>query len=266
MEQNIIALNLARNCLRYIIRAFNIEEINLPFYTCPVIWQSVRLENCKIKFYHIDKNFMPVKKFKQDDYIIYTNYFGICAKNVRILEQQYKNLIVDNANAFYMNNSGIASFNSLRKFFSVTDGAFLFTKKRLNQNFPKDMTSKNRIFKKFTYENFCKNEEDLNKANILEMSEFTKNKFNEIDIINEKELRIKNFNILSKELCIRNELKINLTDEDIPMVYPFMTGITKIGNILEENGIFLTRFWSPTPQKYQEGKFQKKIIPLPITN
>ena len=44
---NNIALNCARNCLRYIIKAFLIKEIYVPFYTCPVVWQSIKKENCK---------------------------------------------------------------------------------------------------------------------------------------------------------------------------------------------------------------------------
>lgn len=34
-------------------------------------------------------------------YIVYNNYFGICGKNVEVLLKQYRNLIVDNAQAFY---------------------------------------------------------------------------------------------------------------------------------------------------------------------
>ena len=99
---NNIALNCARNCLRYIIKAFQIKEIYAPFYTCPVVWQSIKKENCNIKFYHIDEKFMPTMELPENSYILYTNYFGICAKNVKDLAKKYKNLIIDNAQAFYM--------------------------------------------------------------------------------------------------------------------------------------------------------------------
>ena len=114
---NALKLNCARNALRYIIRAYTIKEINIPFYTCPVVWQAARSENCKIKFYHLDKNFMPAQNFGENDFVLYTNYFGICTKNAQILAKKYKNLILDNAQSFFTEKIGLASFNSSRKFF-----------------------------------------------------------------------------------------------------------------------------------------------------
>ena len=87
---NAIKLNCARNALRYIISAYEIKEINIPFYTCPVVWQAARNEDCKINFYHIDKDFMPTKEFEENNFILYTNYFGICTKNAKKLAKNIK--------------------------------------------------------------------------------------------------------------------------------------------------------------------------------
>ena len=60
------------------------------------------------------------------------------------LNKEYRNLIIDNAHSFYSAPQGIASFNSLRKFFpKIKDGAFLYTKKFSNINYPKDNYSYN---------------------------------------------------------------------------------------------------------------------------
>ena len=167
--KNQIALNSARNCLRYVIRAFNIKEIYIPYYTCPVVWQAIQKEHCKIKFYHIDKTFMPDIDLPSEAYIVYTNYFGICSKNVKDLTKKYKNIIVDNSQAFYMPKYGIASFNSIRKFFGVPDGALLYIDKRLNEDFEQDV-SFNRcshllkrldIDAQFGYKDFCKDDDSL---------------------------------------------------------------------------------------------------------
>ena len=56
MTKNLIKLNTARNCLRYIIRAYGIEEIYVPYYICPTIKSAIRKEKAKINFYHVDKN------------------------------------------------------------------------------------------------------------------------------------------------------------------------------------------------------------------
>ena len=86
-----LKLNLGRNCLRMIIRLYGIKEIFVPYYSCKTIWSAIKKENCKIKFYHIDENFMPVEDFKQDDYILYINYFGLFEENCKMLISQYNN-------------------------------------------------------------------------------------------------------------------------------------------------------------------------------
>ena len=67
MTDKIIKLNTARNCLRYILRAYDIKEIFVPYYFCPTVKSAIRKENVKINFYHIDKNFMPVQNFGEND-------------------------------------------------------------------------------------------------------------------------------------------------------------------------------------------------------
>ena len=74
---NAIALNLARNCLRYVIETYKIKEIYVPTYTCPVIWQAIEKSNCRIKFYNINEHFLPECEFSTNDFVLYTNYFGI---------------------------------------------------------------------------------------------------------------------------------------------------------------------------------------------
>ena len=125
---NLLKLNLARNSLRYIVRAYNIKEMFIPYYLCRVIRQALKKENCKPVFYHIDDNFMPSQEFPQSAFILYPNYFGICDKNVKILAKKYPFLIVDNAHSFYSTPKGFAAFNSARKFMPVYNGSYLWIK------------------------------------------------------------------------------------------------------------------------------------------
>ena len=126
----------ARNALRYLIRKYKIKEIYLPYYLCDVIRHAVFAEGCKPLFYHIDDNFMPVRQFSEDSYILYPDYFGICDKNVERLVKIYPKLIVDNAHAYYAEPKGFASFNSLKKFLPVESGAELFIGKEEREIIP----------------------------------------------------------------------------------------------------------------------------------
>lgn len=272
LNDDVLALNNARNCLRYTIRAFNIKEIYLPYYTCPVVWQAVQKENCKIRFYHIDKNFMPTVKFNTDDFVVYTNYFGICAKNVKKLAKMYKNLIVDNSQAFYMPKYGIASFNSIRKFFGVPDGALLFSDETLKENFEKDnsfdrcshLLKRLDVDAQFGYQDFQINDDKFNNANIKYMSNLTKTIFNSIDIEKAKQIRLNNFSFLHSYLKQSNELDIKLDCDDVPLIYPYMVKDETLRQKLIKNKIYIATYWNSMPKEYEEGIFQKYILPLPI--
>ena len=48
-----ILLNSGRNALKYIVKAYNIMEIYVPFYTCRFVWDILKDEGCKVNFYHV---------------------------------------------------------------------------------------------------------------------------------------------------------------------------------------------------------------------
>lgn len=273
---NTIALNSARNALRYIIKSYNIKEIFVPYYTCPVIYKAIEKERCKINYYHIDNDFMPIGDLKKEDFILYTNYFGICAKNIKILARKYKNLIVDNAQAFYMSYYGIASFNSIRKFFGVPDGSLLFCDKKLNKQF-KQSISYNKfshllkrldINANYGYKDFCRNENMMSKEQIEYMSNLTKLLFNSIDTKQAKKIRLKNFKFLYSKLSKTNKLNISLIKEDIPMIYPYLV---KNGNKLREKlikqKIYVAQYWNGIEYDLlntNEKNMVKNIVAIPI--
>ncbi len=268
VNNDIIALNLARSSLKYVIKAFEIKEIWLPYYTCPVVWQSVKKENCKMKFYHIDKTFLPLIDFPKDDFVLYTNYFGICAKNVKALAKKYKNLIVDNAQAFYMPKYGIASFNSIRKFFGVPDGSILQCDKKLNENFDIDK-SFNRCSHLLNsngsaYYEFWNNELSLNDEPVKYMSKLTKFLTAAQDIDAARKIRLDNFQILHKELADSNELEFETDIDDVPMVYPYLNKVEGLKEYLLKNKIYVETYWNKLSENFTEGYFQKYLLPLPI--
>ncbi len=224
--KEIETFNYGRDCLQFIVKKLNIQETYLPFYTCPVVWQTLRGLNCNIRFYHIDRNFMPVYDFPANSFIIYTNYFGVSAKNVELLSLKYPNLIVDNAQSFYMPlNYGVAGFNSPRKFFNIKNSAVL--------NIGDNTYGKNLVSKR------------------------------EIEIVKQK--RIENFNLIHSKLQSSNELCLNLTSDDVPMIYPYLNYDESLIKKLKKNHIEPDRFWNPLPINTQEGIFQRFLIPIPIS-
>ncbi len=266
-DYKLIKLNTARNCIRYVIRAFNIKEIYLPYYLCPCIRSAVFNENCKINYYHIDKTFKPAADFPQDAYILYPDYFGICSDIVEKLSKKYKNLIVDNAHSFYSEPKGIASFNSLRKFFpALADGAFLYTTKTLNTEIPTDDYIYNPHI--LTYEELCKNENRLDFQGIKMISKCSNEYFLSLDIENQKQYRREKFDILHKKYEKSNCLKINIKEYTVPFGYPYLlkSSIEADNTVkqLNSKGINVYRYWNNLPDDYQEKVFYNSLVVITL--
>jgi hypothetical protein len=269
---NAIKLNTARNCLRYIIRAYNIKKLYVPQYTCPVVWEAIHAENCEIVYYPIDFNFMPAVEMPTNEYILYTNYFGVCSNNIKKLFQKYPLLIVDCAQSFYSNKMGLASFNSARKFFGVPDGAYLFTDKIVDYKFEQDISSDRAshllMYHDFGsqagYATFKYNEEQLCNKEIKLMSKLTESIMSGIDYINVAKTRRSNFFILHKLLCEINEWHGEVLEADVPMVYPLIYRIDKLKEKLIEKNIFIATYWKGQLDLEIGKYFEHNLLPIPI--
>ena len=215
----------ARVSLRYLIRLYNITELYIPYYLCDVVRHSIILENCRPLFYHIDNNFMPVKNFPQDCYILYPNYFGVCNNNVSTLVKQYPKLIVDNAHAYYNPPQGFACFNSERKFLPVKNGSTLWIKK------PNSTTDN-------------------------ENMQFVQNQRTEI------------FLELHKKYSVINRLDIDITQITSPFCYPCLLQTDdeadELAEKLTKEGKTIYRYWNPLPKSYNEYKFYRRLVPIPL--
>lgn len=268
MEYKKIKLNSARNCLRYIIKVLNIKEIYIPYYLCSAVRLAVSKENCKINFYHIDKEFKPLINFNENDFILYPNYFGISKNVVDKLSSKYKNLIVDNAHSFYSEPKGIACFNSLRKFFpKIRDGAFLYIdSKYLELELKKDKFTY--LYETLSYEEICKNENRVDNLALMTISDCTDLYYSKEKINSEKEKRLKKFNYWKKQFEDKNDLRIYLIENDVPFCYPFLAKNEKEADELVEKlklkQIPIYRYWNLLPDDYPEKIFYNRLVCIPL--
>lgn len=268
MSYHKIELNSARNCLRYIIRAFSIKEIHIPYYLCACIRHSIIEEGCKINFYHIDKNFYPEENFDNDDFILYPNYWGISGQNVQKLAEIYKNLIVDNAHSFYSEPCGIASFTSVRKFFpTLMDGAILYTRELLTSKINKDTFSY--IPQKLQYSEIVRNEKRIDNLELGYISDSTKNALEKIDFEYEKVRRIRLFNFFHERFGNSNLLDLHLIKNESPFCYPYLAEDENMADCvaksLEKEGMLIYRYWNVMPESFLENVFYKTLIPIPLS-
>ena len=202
--QDAIRLNSGRNALEYIIRARNIQHIFIPYYICHSVIEPIDKVGISRTFYHIDKNLDPIfnDRLKKDEALLFVNYFGLKQRAAELLTKKHKNLIIDNAQAFYCRPlPGKDTFYSPRKFFGIPDGAYLITDKFLELQLEQDVSIDriNHLIKRIEYgpehgyADYVKNEALLSGQPIKEMSNITKAILNGIDYKRVREKREKNF-------------------------------------------------------------------------
>lgn len=274
-----IALNTARNALEYILTAKNYSKVFIPYFTCDVVLEPFNKLKIDYEFYKVDKNLEPIFDYdiiSDDQAFLYTNYFGIKDDFCETVSKKVKNLIVDNAQAFYSKPiDKVATFYSPRKFFGVSDGAYLYNVKTLPNNFEQDV-SYNRmahLLKRADttaedgYQDFAINDKSLEGESIKIMSKITKKILESIDYEKARKQRIENFNHLHRVLKDQNFLHIAISDNSVPMVYPFWSK-KELRSKLLENKIYSAKYW---PNVYNwcekdslEVQLTDELIHLPI--
>lgn len=269
-HKNSIMLNSARNGLRYIIRSNNIKHIYLPSYTCPVVWDAVIDEKCEYILYDLDDDILPNIKIEDNAYIVYNNYFGVCGKQVKKMIDNYPNVIIDNSQAFYSRQyTKLGCFYSPRKFFGLPDGGLVVGKNKLPKlkleqdhnsiNISSHLLKRIEYGAEYAYEDFQKNDSALEHNEIKYMSNFTKKIMGNINYTKIKKIRLRNYQYLYKKLG--NTINPILTDDDVPMVYPYITDDYELKKYLITNKIFVATYW---PNIREDITLKSKIIPLPI--
>ena len=281
-HKDAIKLNTGRNCLEYILLSRQYKKVYIPFYICDVVLEPFHKLCVKYEFYHIDISFEILDQItlKTDEALLYVNYFGLKQSYIKYLTQVYgQRLIIDNTQAFYAKHmQGIDTFYTCRKFFGVSDGAYLYTDAKLNEEFEQDK-SFNRmtyLLKRIDlsaedgYKDFRKAEDGLERQPIKIMSNLTERIMKSIDYKQVAQLRRTNYGFLHSILGSINTLSLPLDNNAVPMVYPFLTSKKMIREYLINNKIYVPVLWSNVLEWTSKEKedidylLAKGIIPLPI--
>lgn len=279
-----ILLNSGRNALEFVLRSIcQIDKLYIPYFTCDTILEPINKLNINYEFYCINSD-LEIKDdivLAEDEYIVYTNYFGIKDLYVEFLDKKYgTQLIVDNAQALYCRATS-KSVYSPRKFVGVADGGIVKMDEldnvllsKLESDISYDRMS--HLLKRYDlgasagYVDFRQNSEKLKNQPIRLMSNLTKNILNSIDFEFIRMKRRENFAFLHSVLKDKNKLNIgDLASFECPMVYPYYTDDEKLRSRLIDNKIFVATYWPNVlewciKKKGIEYDLAKQIIPLPI--
>lgn len=279
-HKNAIRLNTGRNCLEYILLCRHYRKLYIPYYTCAAVLEPIKKLGINYVFYSIDSQFEITDdiSLNSEEALLYTNYFGLKTIYIkRICEKFGYHLIIDNTQAFYANPlSGIDTFYTCRKFFGVADGAYLYTEAKANFAINIDLSYErmNYLIKRIDltpqegYADFQKSEENLSHIPIKSMSKLTQRIMQSIDYIQVANQRKSNFLFLHNALKDSNQLVLNYNQEDVPMVYPYLTIKDKLRDSLIKQHIFIAKYWPNVSEWAIANMYERyladHLIPLPI--
>ena len=267
-----VKLNTGRNCLAYILSLKQYNKVYLPFYSCDALYIVIEKLNINCAFYHVDANLEPYFDFssiKTDELFLYINYFGLKDEYISILKKKCKNLLIDNAQAFFsMPQYQIDTFYSPRKFFGLPDGAYLYTNTLLDITIDQDISYQrfNHLLQRIDldaeagYKNFQENERLLASKPILQMSVLTNSILKSIDYAHVSSKRIENYKYIEKHLNNSNILNLKLLEGQVPLVYPFYSNAANLRTKLIKNKIFTAQYWPNVLELVEKDTLEYKLV------
>lgn len=277
LHENAIALNTGRNCLGYLIKTKNIKTIYLPYFLCESVINLCKNFDLKVCLYHIN-NIISPKNLEIDDnaFLYVVNYYGQLSNNKIIeLKKKYKNIIIDNAQAYFqMPVDDVDTIYTCRKFFGVSDGAFLYTNVQLNEMLEIDESYKRMNFLLGRYERtaaefyseYVNNNKSFANEPLKRMSKLTNNLLHGINYKEVKIKRTKNYNYLFDRLEKIN--KLNLKRIEGAFAYPlYIENGNELRKKLIANKIYIPTLWpnviTDELKATLEYDMALNILPLP---
>ncbi len=276
-------VNNARSALQLILQSIgNVSKVYLPYYTCDSVTLALEAIDIPYKQYHIDSQLQLDEDIflHGNEYLVYTNYFGImdsyCA---RLAEQYGEKLIVDNAQALYAPHiKGTHSIYSCRKYIGVPNGGIAVSDAintldgiPFSRMFDRCGALLSRAEDDVTtgYKLFKDNDHRFRDDGILQMSLISKSILHSIDHDAIIAKRRTNFEYLHSVLRKYNKLSIPDMDNFVcSLAYPFYTNNLELRKTLIENGIFVAQYWPNVlgwcDENYSEFNLTTHILPLPI--
>jgi hypothetical protein len=280
--EDLLRFDSVRTCLLFIIKQRNFKKIYIPYYLCGCIKEVLHHHNIDYEFYNINEDFIPIfdKKPGINECLFFVNYFGQFSNSELIQYKQiYSNIFVDNTQSFFQKPvKGIDTAYSCRKYFGVSDGAYLSTDLpviNIYQELPFDDSSKKMFYTmgRFEtsgdqyYDTFLENEAIKRGQSLKKMSLLIQNILKGINYQRVIDIRTRNINYITNNLNIENKIQIKNTGG--LFFYPLLIKDgNNIKNRLIKKKIYVPTLWpnvlSDASKDSIEYYYANNLIPLPI--
>ena len=272
-------VNLGRTALLWLLKSRRCRKILLPYFLCESVVHTCQENQIETEFYHLNEKLevlYPKEQLPEGEYLYLVNYYGQLS-DPRISEYKkiYGNIIVDHTHAFFQKPlKGIDTLYSCRKFWGVSDGAYLSTDAVLPMDKPVDHSNKRmgHILGRYEenagvyYQEMLQNAARYEGMEIRRMSRLTENLLGAIDYETGRRKREENYRILSEALP--SEFIFTRVTPEGPFVYPYYhkEGL-KLRRWLAEHKIFVPTYWKNILEECTESSLEYQwaadVLPLP---
>lgn len=275
--EQILAVNTGRTAIWYGIRSLGVHKVFAPYYYCPDIIAMLEQTGVEISYYRIGADFLPLNVLDEEDAgIILVNYFGVVGEKLLRYSKNFRKVIFDQAHSFYtppVLEEGVMNVYSCRKFFGVSDGAYLIGKGIEKPELERDVSSvrAGHLLKSVelgtnsAYLESKHNEEVLGEKK-LAMSVLTEQILRGTDYEAVAAKRNRNFQYLHQRLKKLQQLEIAESDP-VPYAYPLLLD-RDIHKELVRERIYVPVLWSQLLERKWNGTLEQRysanIVPLPL--
>lgn len=279
LHDGAISLNCGRNALAYLCEAKRIKKLYLPYFLCSSVPNLCNKIGVEYGCYHINEKFEPVfnQALGEDEWLYIVNFYGQL-DNDYLVEWKRKcgRVIVDNAQSYFqMPVEGIDTLYTCRKYFGVTDGAFLYTDTELSREISQDESFERMHFllgrfersaNEF-YSEYVANNKLFATEPVKQMSRLTENLLRGIDYASVAKRRQENFEFLNTELRNINELKPKSVNG--AFMYPLLLqNGAAVRKELQKEKIYIPTLWpnvlEECPKDSLEYHYAANILPIPV--
>jgi hypothetical protein len=281
LHENGVLLNTGRNAIEYVLRTIpKIACVYVPYCTCHTVMQPIETLGLKYVKYHINDRFEIQEdiQLNSDEYIIYTNYYGMMDEYIRTLNCKFEDrLIIDSAQGFFSpENLCKKIIFTPHKFAGITNGAIAFSDyPYIGEPIETDIAFRrtSHMFARYdgpaimAYDDYKTNMRQSRNQPIQKMSNLTFRMCRNLDFDAIAKKRLINVNYIHSNLHDSNLLKVDLYEKPL-LAYPYWTKDSNLRSALQAANIFCPTYWpnvmewcSPDDMDYI---LSKEIIPIPI--
>jgi hypothetical protein len=280
LHDGALLLNTGRACFEHVLRTVQPAHVHLPKFTCDVMLEPLERTNTAYSFYGVTPGLEIAgePEVRDGEMLVYTNYFGVMDRYCRDLADRLgRRLVLDCSQALYFAPPpGVHTFYSPRKFVGVPDGGCLYTEAEPIAGLARDvsferyshLTGRLDLGAEGAYACFKSNDESLVGEGIKRISGSTERLLQSLDYERIREIRRANFTLLDSALGLRNNLRLDLSLADCPMVYPYLCDESGLRERLIAEKVFVPTYW-PNVLRWcrpdeRESQLATNLLPLPI--